>query len=226
MKRPLIIAHRGAPGPRENTIEGFLAGVAAGADWIELDVHQTADGRLVVHHDLALGRRPLAACTLREARQRARRLKGIELPTLEEVIEAVPDSVGLGVEIKAPFIGPAVVRALARQQATERVLVSSFHFPTIRQLAELKPRLPTGILTIARLLDPVKELRRARARALCQEHALCDRLLVRQVHRVGGKVLVWTVNREADLKRMLKLHVDGIITDYPARLRRLLHLKP
>lgn len=218
---PLIIAHRGAPGRRENTIAGFLAGIRAGADWIELDLHQAADQALVVHHDFTLGHTPLAACSLAQARRLAHRLKNIHLPTLEEVLEAVPDSIGLGVEIKAPGIARAVVAALARHGAAERALISSFHWPTVRSLAELRPRIRGGILTASRLLDPVGDIRRARAHALCQEYCLADRALVREVHRAGCQVFVWTVNQPRDLRRMLALDVHAIITDYPARLRRL-----
>lgn len=222
MQRPLIIAHRGAPGPRrENTIPGFLVGIARGADWIELDLHQTADGALVVYHDFAIGKKPLALCTLKEAKALAKRLRKIELPTLGEVLEAVPATIGLGVEVKAPHIGRALVSVLAAHRATDRALCSSFHFPTLRSLAELRPRLRTGILTSSRLLDPVGEIRRARAQAIFQEYSLADRDLLRQVHRAGFQFFVWTVNEERDLRRMMKLDVDGIVTDYPERLRAL-----
>lgn len=223
MKPPLIIAHRGEPGRRENTLAGFLAGIARGAEWIELDVHQTADGAVVVHHDFEIAGKLLARGTLNQAKRLARREKRIELPTLEEVLEAVPERIGLGVEIKAPGIGRAVVAVLARHRVTERALVSSFHWPTVRALADLRgiPRVHTGILTASRLLDPVAALRRARAQALCQEYLLADRALVREVQRAGYQVFVWTVNRAADLRRMLGLKVDAIVTDFPGRLLRL-----
>jgi len=222
MKRPLIIAHRGEPGRRENTVAGFLAGVRRGAEWIEFDVHRTADGAVVVHHDFDLGGQAIARLTLKQAKLQARRFKHIALPTLDEVLEGVPEHVGLGVEIKAPGIGRAVLRVLARYRAVERALVSSFHWPTVRALADLRPRVRTGLLTCSRLLDPVGDLGRARAHALCQEHTLADRQLVRAVHRAGLEIHVWTANAPADLRRMMALGVDGIITDYPARLRRLL----
>jgi glycerophosphoryl diester phosphodiesterase len=82
---PLIIAHRGEPGRRENTLAGFLAGIARGAEWIELDVHQTADAQVIVHHDAHTARRSLHVLTLEEARALARKRKRIELPTLDEV---------------------------------------------------------------------------------------------------------------------------------------------
>ena len=223
MKRPLIIiAHRGEPGRRENTVAGFLAGIRRGAEWIELDVHRTADGAIVVHHDFTIGGRPITRLTLKQAKQQARRSKHIALPTLEDVMEAVPERVGLGIEIKAPGIGAAVLRVLTRHRAVDRALVSSFHWPTIRALAERRPRVRSGILTCSRLLDPVGDLGRTRAHALCQEHTLADRPLVRAVHGAGFEIHVWTANAPADLRRMIELGVDGIITDYPARLRRLL----
>ena len=222
MKRPLIIAHRGEPGRRENTVAGFLAGIRRGAEWIELDVHRTRDGAIVVHHDFDLGGRAIARLTLKQAKQRARRVKRLALPTLDEVLEALPERIGLGVEIKAPGIGAAVLQVLTRHRAVGRALVNSFHWPTIRALAERRPRVRTGLLTCSRLLDPLGDLRRARAHALCQEHTLADRQLVRAVHRAGLEIHVWTANAPADLRRMMALGVDGIITDYPARLRRLL----
>jgi len=223
MKRPLIIiAHRGEPGRRENTVAGFLAGIRRGAQWIELDVHRTADGTVVVHHDFEIAGRPLTRLTLKQAKELARRTKRIALPTLEEVIEAVPERIGLGVEIKAPGIGRAVLRVLARRRAVERALVSSFHWPTVRALAGLRPRVRTGILTCSRLLDPAGDLRRTRAQALCQEHTLADRRLVRAVHRAGGEIHVWTASRPEDLHRLIALGVNGIMTDFPARLRQLL----
>ncbi|HKZ53805.1 MAG TPA: glycerophosphodiester phosphodiesterase [Candidatus Acidoferrales bacterium] len=222
MKRPLIIAHRGAPGRRrENTLAGFRDGVAKGADWVELDLHRTRDGALVVRHDFTLGSKPIADCTLEEARRLARR-GGIALPTLEEVLSALPKSVGLNIEIKAPGFGRELAALLAAHRATDRALCTSFHFPTVAALAEVKPRLRTGIVTTSRLLDPVEALRRTGAEVLGQEFHLVDAELVAQVHGGGFRCAAWTVNRKADLERMVALGVDAIITDYPARLARLL----
>jgi len=222
MTRPLIIAHRGAPGRRrENTVAGFLDAVAKGADWVELDLHRTRDGVLVVRHDFALGGKLIAECTLEEARRRARR-DGIALPTLEEVLSALPESVGLNVEIKAPGIGRELAELLGAHRASDRALCTSFHFPTIAALAEVKPRVRTGLITTSRLLDPVEALRRARAQVLGQEFHLVDAELVAAVRAGGFQCAAWTVNRRADLERVITAGVDAIITDYPARLVGLL----
>lgn len=225
MIQPLIIAHRGARGRLENTVEGFLDGVARGAEWVELDVHRTADGALAVFHDDALGGKPLARLELRQARELAERLRHIQLPVLEQVIAALPRTVGLNVEIKAAGIGPAVVAALALHNAVERTICSSFDYPTIREMAEQRTQVRTGILTDSPLSDAVAEIRQARAQALFLKHTLATRALVEEVKKAGFQVFVWTVNSEADLKRMLELRVDGIITDFPERLARLLGKK-
>ena len=218
---PLIIAHRGAPGRRENTVEAFLAGIAAGAEWIELDVHQTADGAVVVHHDPNIGRRRLAACTLEQARELARRRKRIALPTLDEVLEAIPKTIGVNVEIKDSRAARAVLAVLVRHKAAERALCSSFHWELVRELARLRPRVRTGILTPRRLDDPVDAIRRARASALIHEYHTVEAAQVGEVQRAGYWFVVWTVNFEGALRRMVELGVDGIATDYPERLSRI-----
>jgi glycerophosphoryl diester phosphodiesterase len=215
---PLIIAHRGAPGRRENTVEAFLHGIGAGAEWIELDVHQTADGAVIVHHDPSIGRRRLSACTLEEARELARRRQRITLPTLDEVLEAIPTRIGVNVEMKDPRTARAVLSVLARRQAVERALVSSFHWAAVRELARLRPRVRTGILTPRRLDDPVDAIRRARASAIIHEYHTVDTAQVREVQRAGFWFVVWTPNFARDLRRMVALGVDAIATDYPAKL--------
>ena len=218
---PLVIAHRGAPGRRENTVEAFHHGIAAGAEWIELDVHATADGAVVVHHDPTIGRRRLAACTLEEAQELARRRKRIALPTLEGVLEAIPKNISVNVEIKDPRAARAVVAVLARHKAVGRALCSSFHWKVVRELARLRPRVRTGILTPRRLDDPVDSIRRARASALIHEYHSVEAAQVREVQRAGFWFVVWTVNHEGALRRMVELGVDAIATDYPERLAQI-----
>ncbi len=221
MRFPLIIAHRGEPGRRENTIAGFLAGIRRGAEWVELDVHQTADGQVAVHHNAHIARHSLNRLTLEEARRLARRRKHIELPTLDEVLEALPKTIGLNVEIKDPRAGGAVVAVLARHKAVDRAICSSFHWPTIRELADLRPRVRSGILTRSRLRDPVEDIRRARAQAIFHKYQSVDAAQVHVVKKAGLEFCVWTVNRDSALRRMVEVGVDGIITDYPDRLARL-----
>ncbi len=221
MAFPLIIAHRGEPGRRDNTIVGFLAGIARGAEWIELDVHQTDDGQVVVHHDPRIGLQALARLTAEEAKRLAQRRKHIALPTLGEVFDALPKGIGVNVEIKDRHAGRGVVAVLARHKAVERAICSSFHWPTILELADLRPRVRTGILTRSRLRDPLGDIRGARAQAIFHKHPSVSGKQVREVKEAGFGFYVWTVNRAGALRRMVELDVDGIITDHPERLVRL-----
>ncbi len=223
VKRPLIIAHRGSPGrSKENTLAGFRAGLAAGADGVELDLRQTADGALVCYHDAWLGSRRVEQCTLAEARARARRLRRLQLPTLEEVLESLPRAASLNVEIKTPGIGREVLARLARHDAAERCVISSFDLPTVRALARVPRRVPTGLIATKVPPHPVGTLRRAGAQALCLYYRRVDATLVEALHRAGLKLVAWTVNHPRDLGRLLAFDVDAIITDYPHRLARLL----
>lgn len=221
MAFPFIIAHRGEPGRRENTIAGFLAGIARGAEWVELDVHLTADAQVIVHHDAHIARRALNKLTLEEARALARKRKRIELPTLDEVFGTIPNSIGVNVEIKDPRAARGVVAVLARHKAVERAICSSFHWPTILELADLRPRVRTGILTRSRLRDPLGDIRGARAQAIFHKYPSVSGKQVREVQEAGFGFHVWTVNRAGALRRMVELDVDGIITDHPERLVRL-----
>lgn len=221
MALPLIIAHRGEPGRRENTIAGFLAGIARGAEWVELDVHLTADAQAIVHHDAHIARRSLHKLTLEEVQALARKRKRIELPTLDEVFEAIPKRIGVDVEIKDPRAGRGVVAVLARHKAVERAICSSFHWPTILELADLRPRVQTGILTSARRRDPIADIRAAHAQAIFHKISSVSARQVREVQEAGFGFYVWTVNRTSALRRMVELGVDGIITDYPERLIRI-----
>ena len=221
MSFPLIIAHRGESGRRENTLAGFLAGIRRGAEWIELDVHLAADGQVAVHHDAHIARRALNKLTLEEARALARRRKRIELPTLDDVLETIPGNIGLNIEIKDPRGGRAVVAALARHKAVERAICSSFHWGVVRELAGLRPQVRTGILTSPRRRDPVGDIRAAHAQSIFHKYRSVEAAQVSKVKRAGFEFYVWTVNRVSAMRRMIELGVDGIITDYPERLVRL-----
>jgi glycerophosphoryl diester phosphodiesterase len=125
------------------------------------------------------------------------------------------------VEIKDPRAGRAVVAVLARHKAVERTICSSFHWPMIRELAGLRPRVRTGILTSSRLRDPVGDIRSARAQAIFHKYPSVSGKQVREVQEASFGFYVWTVNRASALRKMVELGVGGIITDHPERLVHL-----
>lgn len=215
-----VIAHRGMPRKsRENTLAGFAAAIEAGADGIELDVHATRDGVVVVHHDAHLPPPPgspagslgvpIAALTFSELRRES--FGGGDIPSLDETLACVDGRATLYVEIKAPSIESRVVSELTLHRA--RAAVHSFDHRMSRTVREMARELPTGILTTSYLVEPERALRAAGARDYWQRWELIDSALVNRVHGAGGRVIAWTVNSSAAVSRLIALGVDAVCTD-------------
>ena len=218
--RPQRIAHRGAPRElRENTLPSFLRALERGADAIELDVHATADGVVVVHHDAALksdtARPQFAGRLIREMEwsdlQRVLYRDGHGLPTLDEVLEAVGQRAAVYVEVKVRGIEPAVVEIL--QRADTVTAVHSFDHRVARRMNALAPEIPTGILVEAYLLDAPHALALALARDYWPNWQYCDPEMVASLQAAGGRVIAWTANEPGVIESLVAAGVDGLCTD-------------
>ena len=221
MKRPSVIAHRGASGYEyENSRAAFRRAVMLDADGVELDVHATRDGAIVVHHDAEIpGFGPIALLSQAEARQ-VRIRNGEPLPLLSEVLELVGDR-EVYVEVKSlPEIhDEELVAVLDRGPASPRYSVHSFDHRIVRRLGTCRPDLRRGILLSAYLDDPVSAMRGVGATTLWQEWQLVDQDLVTRVHDAGCSIIAWTVNEIGDMERLARLGVDGLCGNYPDRIR-------
>ena len=215
--RVLNIGHRGARAlAPENTLAAIEAAAAAGADMIEIDVHRSLDGALVVTHDLP-ERLTLAALRARQP----------QLPVLAECLErARALALLVNVEIKNvprdPAIEDAVVGTVTELQATHRVVISSFDHESIATVRRLNHSVATAVLTSDRLHDPVSYLAALDADAFHPRVSVVDRAGTATVRASGRGVNVWTVNDRATMQRLIASGVSGIVTDYPDRLRALL----
>lgn len=242
--RPLVFAHRGgcALGP-ENTLAAFDLGMQAGADGLELDVHLSADGVPVVHHDATLDRTtaesgPLAA---RTAAQLARvdagcrfagggtfpfRNQGVGIPSLRDVLRQYP-GVRLIVEMKVDSreMGEAVAREVRAAGAGDRVCAAGYG---ARSAAAARAALPDMACSASH--DEVRlaayrtwarwPVRRARYGGYQVPEVtgllrIVSPRFVRYAHEGGLKVQVWTVDEEADMRRLLAWGVDGLISNRP-----------
>jgi glycerophosphoryl diester phosphodiesterase len=221
MRRPSVIAHRGASGYEyENSRAAFRRAVMLDADGVELDVHATRDGGIVVHHDPDIpGIGSIAQLSLSEARQ-VRLRNGEPMPVLAEILELVGDR-DVWVEVKSlPATHDAALLAiLDKGPAPKRYAIHSFDHRIVYRLGERQPGLKRGILLSAYLRDPVAVMRTAGATVLWQEWQQVDQELVNLVHEAGGMVIAWTVNELGDLDRMTRLGVDGLCGNYPDRIR-------
>ena len=210
--RPLRIAHRGMPRrERENTLPSFAAALEAGADGIELDVHATADGVVVVHHDARLPGGVSIAQTSWPELQRAARAARVQIPTLASVCDLVGERAELFVEIKGADIEREVVEVLRGHGGP--AAIHSFDHAAIGRLAQLDGRLRLGLLFEERVPDVATLLAAHGASDAWPHLSAVDGRLVEDVHGAGGRVIAWTVNDRDDIARLSALGVDGLCTD-------------
>jgi glycerophosphoryl diester phosphodiesterase len=220
-RSPELIGHRGAPRERpENTLASFLRALDLGADAVELDVHATRDGVVVVHHDFvpravstvaSLQGRPIAELTAAELD--SFRVSGEPIPTLTDVLQAIGTRATVYVEIKGRGIEEAVVATIAGASSARRVPVHSFDHRAVVRARSIEPSLIGGILLVSYLVEPERALRAAGARDYWQEWSMIDEELVAAVHAREGRVIAWTVNEAETARRLASIGVDGICTD-------------
>lgn len=237
---PLIYAHRGASGLfPENTMEAFHAAVRRRADGIELDVQLSQDNKLVVIHDHQLDRTTsgtglVRRHTLQELRQfRAdkdsqSRFSKARIPTLREVFHAFADTpMRFIIEMKnfflnQPHLEEKVIEQIRRFQLTDRTILSSFNFDSLLRIKEIDPQQTTGLLYVGPLEKPWEVAERYQAD---QIHVPNDQLkadTIKQAHKCGLTVLGWTINSSRQLQEAYELGVDGVITNYPGRAKKIL----
>jgi glycerophosphoryl diester phosphodiesterase len=211
------IGHRGAKREfPENTLVAFDRAFERGADAIELDVHATRDGVVVVHHDPTL---PLSVTRLL-----GREIAGLDwatvgsvdlgggatIPRLVDVLDAAPASAAVYVEIKGVGVEEAVAAVLAGRA---RCAVHSFDHAAVGRMQTLVPDVPRGILFEHATPDVAAAMRSVGARDVWPDWRLIDLTLVDQVHAAGGRVIAWTVNDRAVAEQLIGLGVDGLCTD-------------
>ncbi len=244
LARP-VIGHRGnrAYAP-ENTLPSLLEAVALGADAVEFDVHVTRDGVLVLLHDPTLDRTTdatgavaaLSAADLRGVDAGARftpdgrtfpwRGRGVTVPTFDEVIEALPKSLPLIIEVKTPAASTALGDAIRRHALADRVIVAGFDPASTRPFRGGPFALGASTPDVASLLLPSllgRPVSRPWYQALCippvyRGIPVPIASIVRATRPHGVATHVWTVNDEAKAQRLWRAGVHGIITDDPGRM--------
>lgn len=251
---PLVMAHQGGSGLwPDNTLYAFEYAVALGVDVLEMDIHSTADGVLVVIHDSTVDRTTdgsgavhdltLAELKTLDAAYRwtpdggqtfPYRGQGITVPTLEELFAAFP-GMPMNIEIKQaePSIAAPLCRLIRENGMSERVLVVSFHDQATEEFRDACPEVVTGttegeVIALFVLSRPFLEGVYSPAAGAVQVpeyrsgiHVLAPRL-VDAAHRRGLEVHAWTINEEGDMRRLVDLGVDGVITDRPDLLLEVL----
>lgn len=235
--RPLVIAHRGASGERpENTLPAYQLALEQRADMIEIDLHTTRDGVIVVTHDADLavlgGRGEVAEASLAEVRALDAG-DGLRVPMLDEVLDDFGGRIPFNIEVKTgdrtgryAGIELAALAAVDNRGLLESTLFSSFDDPILQELRQLSAGARIGVLVSPRepresLAQSLNRAGAVDAEAINPHFALVDETLVRAAHGEGLAVCVYTVDAEPEMERLLDLGVDGIFTNHPRRLRAI-----
>ncbi|MVP01644.1 glycerophosphodiester phosphodiesterase [Paenibacillus lutrae] len=235
--KPIIIAHRGAKGlAPENKLGAFRLGLEQGCEAIELDIHLSADGELIVIHDATLdrttdGQGEILAKSLAEIKAvdagswYSEAYKGETVPTLGEVFDLVPESVMINVELKVDgAIEQKLVDFVRERGCFGQVVVSCFDHKCLRRIKQMEPQIRIGLLYGNKMWDPVGYARSfdVDVYSLHPYHQIIEAEDVEKAIEHGLQVYPYTANTEEELHKLMAIHVSGIITNYPARLKELL----
>ncbi|MFE7776832.1 glycerophosphodiester phosphodiesterase [Streptomyces sp. NPDC057445] len=214
----LTIGHRGVMGVEpENTLRSFVRAEQAGMDVIELDLHLSKDGALVVMHDGEVDRTtdgtgPIAEKTLAEL-QELDAGGGERIPVFEEVLDAV--SAPLQAEIKDVAAARALADVMRRRDLVGRVEVSSFHDEAVAEISSLVPGVRTALVASRWDGDVVERAQAVGAGTLALNIRRLTMETVEHAHGEGLKVLGWVVNTQDHLRLVRALGLDGATTDFP-----------
>jgi glycerophosphoryl diester phosphodiesterase len=215
----------------ENTFASFERAIALGVDVIEIDVHLTADGEVVVIHDAELdrttdgegvvGQRTLAELKTLDAGVRfAPEFAGQRIPTLGEMLAWARGKCVVDIEIKGgpwPYDGieARVVDLIRQHEMVDQTIVISFHHAVVARVKALAPEIATGALWNCGPVDPVAVARAAGADAIMPQWSYCDAETVERAHAAGLSVNPWATSEPPIIEHLVGLGVDSICTNHP-----------
>lgn len=232
-----IIAHRGAAGVRpENTLASVRKAVEDGADWVEIDVQETAEGEIVVMHDSDFMK--IAGVDLKIWDATRADLDGIDIgswfdpayldertPTLADVLEITRDKAKLLIELKYyghdQMLEDRTIAVVENAALADQVATMSLKYPAVEKMKKLRPDWTSGVLAAT----AIGNLSRLDADFIAVSTAMVGPRLVRTTHKQGKKLYVWTVNDPLEMSAMMSMGVDGIITDEPAMARQVMQAR-
>ncbi|KND25681.1 glycerophosphodiester phosphodiesterase [Streptomyces acidiscabies] len=214
----VTMGHRGVMGVEpENTLRSFVAAQEAGLDGIELDLHLSSDGTLVVMHDADVDRStdgsgPVSAHSLQELRALDAG-RGERVPTFDEVLDVV--TAPIQAEIKDTRAAQALAEVMLKRELVERVEVSSFHDQALAEITRLVPGVRTALIGGRYGADIADRAVDVGARTLCLNLRRLTLETVEHARKHDLRVLAWVVNTQDQLRLARAFELDGVTTDYP-----------
>lgn len=216
-----IIGHRGSPLEEpENTLRSFQRALDLGAWGVEMDLHLSRDGRLMVIHDKIVERTTNGQGLVKDLTfAQLRKLdagRGESIPALEEVVDLVRRRGGrLLVELKAPEAAKPLLRLFQERRLFDDAYLVSFWHPVVKTLKEQEPRLQAGILMVGCPADPGAVARSAGVDLLVLNYIYVNRELADAAHRQGLRLIVWNIDDPQELGPYLEMNLFAICSNRP-----------
>ena len=222
MNKTLKIAHRGASGYEpENSLIAFQKAIELQTDGIELDVHLSADGELVVIHDETIDRTTNGKGFVNKLT--ALELKKYGIPTLVEVLDWVNRRCFLNIELKGIGTSKPVIDLMEHYISNKNwnykdFIVSSFDWKMLEETQLLNPKIQIGVLTEESISAALAFAKKIKAYSIHPDYRLLTKDNVALLQETGFTVFPWTVNSIEDIQKIKSFHVNGIISNFPDRI--------
>ena len=227
-QNPLVIGHRGARGHlAENTLPSIAKAIELGVDGIEIDIFKCASGELVVFHDQTLEKLTNSKGYIEQLTLDSIRkidvLNGFTIPTLEEVLDLINGRVFLNIELKGTqtelLTNEIILSYFERKEwDLSKILISSFNWEELEIFYSVNSEVSIAILTEDDPLDAIPIAKQLNAVAINPEYVSLNTGNIDKIKKEGLKIFTWTVNDPQEIKDVITLGVDGIITDFPERV--------
>ena len=228
-KNPLIVGHRGAMGHvTENTIPSIKKAVELGVDGIEIDVFKCKSGEIIVFHDKKLDRLTNSSGYIEDLSydsiNKIKVMGEYRIPELIEVMNVLPNEIFLNIELKGEETAKKVNEIITEfinktQSKLDRFIISSFNWSELEKFRSFNSKIPIAILTDNNPLNAIPVAKKLNAFAINPSYKLLNKNVVNQIKKEGLKIFPYTVNSINDIDKMKNLGVDGIITNYPERIK-------
>ncbi|MBO6605755.1 glycerophosphodiester phosphodiesterase [Psychroserpens sp.] len=225
MKTPLKIGHRGAKAyASENTIASVIKALNLGVDGIEIDVHKSATGEIVVFHDFTLDRMTDGSGEIHKLSwDQLRTVKvngGHKIPKLEDVLDVIDKKCIVNIELKGKDTAEGAFEIInhyikAKNWTPDHFLVSSFQISELKRMSQLIPHVELAVLSKASVDSAIEIAKTINARTIHPNYALLSKSNVQEAQQRGFKVNTWTVNDIDSIARIKSYGVNGIISDNP-----------
>ncbi|MBW8199741.1 glycerophosphodiester phosphodiesterase [Flagellimonas abyssi] len=227
--KPLVIGHRGAMGHEtENTLASVQKALDLGVDMIEIDVFKIQSGEIVVFHDEKVDRLTNGGGNIEEYNiVQLRQLildGGHKIPMLQDVLKQIDNKVALNIELKGPgtadrvnFIVDYYIKS--KGWSPENFVISSFNWDELRDMRSRNADIKIAVLTSEDPIIAIDVAKELKAVAINPHFETLTKENTAKIHEEGLKVYTWTVNEPEDIQKMTEFGVDGIITNYPERVK-------